>query len=290
MEPRVLKSKIDPSVNFVWDIDEKQAIEARYVRRHDDYVACYLSTQTGCAQACRMCHLTFTGQNDPRDVTLQELIVQVKTVMDYVPDTKAKTVHYNFMARGEPLSSQVLLGWSEQIFLKLGHIARKKGLLPRILISTIMPEDLPDSLVKLFPTIHPEIYYSLYSMSPDFRRRWMPKAMDPDQALDMLTEWQRHTKKIVRIHHALIRGENDSWTEICSDTREIAHAVRKRGLRADFTLVRYNPPSERHGSEPDEGTYWAYAASLQAELPMSRIKIIDRVGFDVAASCGMFVS
>lgn len=292
MQPRVLKSEIDPSVNFVWDVAPGEALEARYVRRHENYVACYLSTQTGCAQACRMCHLTATGQNHPRDAKFDEVVDQARTVLDYYHQTKpgAKTVHYNFMARGEPMDSLLIVNESQRLFLRLGEMAAEYGMIPRFLVSTIMPTSIPFSLEQLFPTVHPEIYYSLYSMDPKFRKRWLPRAMPPENALDLLTEWQRHTKKIVRIHHALIRGENDNWVGNFSDVRQIAQAVRERGLRADFTLVRYNPPGEKYGSEPDQETYQRYAAELQTELPMSRIKTIDRVGFDVAASCGMFVN
>lgn len=288
MEPRVLKSEIDASTNFVWDVGEKQALEARYVRRHEEYVACYLSAQTACAQACRMCHLTFTGQNKPRDATFDEIVEQAEVVLDYYRRTQplgANTVHYNFMARGEPLDSLVILNDSQKLFLHLAETARQCGIVPRFLISTIMPENLPYSLVDLFPTVHPEFYYSLYSMNEGFRRKWLPRAMAPEKALGMLAEWQRHTKKIVRIHHALIADENDDSVE---EALKIRAAVDKVGLRADFTLVRYNPPSERHGKE--SGQYEDYARTLQDFFPESRIKTVQRVGFDVAASCGMFVS
>ena len=206
-------------------------------------------------------------------------------VLDYIPDEpKAQTIHYNFMARGEPLTSAVMLKNGQIILLELGRLAQDKGLLPRFLISTIMPKSLPDSLVNLFPTVHPEFYYSLYSMDPKLRKRWLPRAMDPYKALKLLAEWQRHTKKIVRIHHALIQGENDG----CQEAINIAEAVSDVGLRADFTLVRYNPPSERHGQESEK--YEDYAGVLQDCFPHARIKIIDRIGFDVAASCGMFVT
>ena len=52
------QSRLDASVNFVRDVDVGR-IEARYVRRTDDYVVVYLSSQTGCRQACRMSSSTF---------------------------------------------------------------------------------------------------------------------------------------------------------------------------------------------------------------------------------------
>ena len=282
---RVLRSQIDASINYVQEIGPGEALEARYVRRRPEYVACYISCQTACRQSCKMCHLTFTGQNKPRDATRNEMYDQALRVLDSIPaGEQPSVVHYNFMARGEPLVSKVILEESESLFMSLGRLAQSKGMFPRFLISSIIPADLPRSFTDLFPIVQPEIYYSLYSMDPGFRRRWLPKAMDPGMALDMLTDWQRQTKKIVRIHYALIEGENDRWDDVV----DISVAVKKRGLRADFTLIQYNPPSDRHGKESDR--YEKYIDIIQSILgERTRTKIIDRVGYDVAASCGTFI-
>ena len=66
-------SSVDASVNWVREADIGR-VEARYVRRSDDYFVVYLSSQTGCVQACRMCHLTASGQTQLRNVTLDELL------------------------------------------------------------------------------------------------------------------------------------------------------------------------------------------------------------------------
>lgn len=288
-EPKVLKSELDPSVNFVWEQGDGQAIEARYVRRHPEYVACYLSTQTACEQACRFCHLTATGQNKPEEVHMMDLVWQADRVLSHYKevskDNPAQVVHYNFMARGEPMSNPWFVHTNQTALQDLAHCAINYGLLPRFLVSTILPETLdPEKpLRQYFPVIQPEIYYSLYSMKPEFRKRWIPRAMDPMLALQLLTDWQKHSKKIIRIHHALIKDQNDGL----SDAEEILEAVEKVGLRTDFTLVRYNPPTERHGEESP--SYEDYAGILR-HSGKHRVKVIQRVGFDVAASCGMFVN
>ena len=75
-------SEQDASVNWDRPADVGR-IEARYVRRSSDYVVVYLSSQTGCAQGCRMCHLTATGQTRLRDATIEEMLEQARTVLDY---------------------------------------------------------------------------------------------------------------------------------------------------------------------------------------------------------------
>ena len=286
---KTLISQIDSSVNFVTNLGPGQALEARYVRRHEDYLACYISSQTACAQACRFCHLTATGQNKPRNASVDEMLEQANTVLNYYKEhmSKAKHVHYNFMARGEPLDSTLVSNatTNQKLLFGLSEKALEFGLKPRILISTIMPTVVANiELEDMFPVLHPEIYYSLYSLDHSFRRRWLPRAMDPVQALDKLARWQRFTKKIIRVHHALIAGQNDSLDHAV----DIVNAVRTAGLKTDFTLVRYNPASPKHGEESP--SYTAYAQILREQLPGVRVKVIERVGFDVQASCGMFVN
>lgn len=283
---RVEASTVDASVNFVRQLDVGQ-IEARYVRRTDDYVVVYLSSQTGCRQACRMCHLTATGQTRLRDVTLDELVEQAEVVLDhYRGAAPARSVHFNFMARGEPLANPVVVHQSGELFDALWQRAKASGLRARFLVSTILPRELGSKpLEDVFDRYHPELYYSLYSTDEAFRRRWLPKALPVDEALDRLAAWQRATYKIIKIHYAFIAGENDGE----ADVHAVCDALEARGLYAHVNIVRYNPPSARHGLEPPEAVLQRNAAIFAARLPRARVRVIPRVGFDVHASCGMFV-
>src|SRR5262249_11085028 len=136
-------SRQDASVN--WDrLAEVGRIEARYVRRCPDYVVVYLSSQTGCAQGCRMCHLTATGQTRLRDVTHEEFLEQAETVLDHSGRAAppARAVHFNFMARGEPLANEVLLAHADELLGDLARRAVALNLRPRYLVSTIFPREL----------------------------------------------------------------------------------------------------------------------------------------------------
>ncbi len=73
----VLHSYEDKSVNFVFD----NMLEARFVRRVEDYFIVYLSSHDGCNKACRFCHLTQTKQTSFNETTLEEYLIQAKTVL-----------------------------------------------------------------------------------------------------------------------------------------------------------------------------------------------------------------
>jgi 23S rRNA (adenine2503-C2)-methyltransferase len=281
------QSTQDASVNWDRPVDVGR-IEARYVRRCPDYFVVYLSSQTGCDQGCRMCHLTATGQTRLRDVTRAEFLEQADAVFDYYQRAAlpARTVHFNFMARGEPLASPVLLSNADELLGNLAERAVALNLRPRCLVSTIMPKVLGERLLEdVFVSRHPEIYYSIYSVSESFRRRWLPKALPVNEALDRLASWQRSTYKVCKIHYAFIAGENDAE----ADVHAICDELECRKLMVHVNIVRYNPfDPRRHGVEPPEEVIQRNAQIYQSRLPYARVRVIPRVGYDVHASCGMF--
>ncbi len=280
-------SSQDASVNWDKPADVGR-IETRYVRRCPDYFVVYLSSQTGCDQGCRMCHLTASGQTSLRDVTYDEFVQQADIVLDHyrTAGPPAKSVHFNFMARGEPLANPVLLENADDLLGELAQRAIDLGVRPRYLVSTIFPRDLGDRCLEdIFMRYHPEIYYSIYSVREHFRRRWLPKSLPVEQALDRLAAWQRATYKICKIHYAFIAGENDSE----ADVHAICDALESRRLMVHVNIVRYNPlDPRRHGIEPPEEILQRNAEIYRSRLPYARVRVIPRVGYDVYASCGMF--
>lgn len=282
----------DRSVNYVDDLGSKQALETRYVRRTDDYFIAYLSTQTACSQGCKMCHLTLTDQTVGRDATIQELLTQFRCILDHEKQcAKAegreiiKTVHVNFMARGEPLANQIL---DDHALRRLADEAYENGYNPKFLLSTIMPRNKGKfklfSLEERFYSVQPEICYSLYSTNEHFRKQWLPAAVPVHVALDELAAWQKFSMKLVKIHHALIRGENDSLSE----ARKICEELNKRRMRVNINLVQYNAfdtSSEVATTAKYEEIARVYRSCLSFD---TIVQIVPRVGQDVKASCGMF--
>lgn len=283
-----LVSQEDASTNFIFDVDPAGKLEARYVRRESGYFAAYLSSQGGCRQACRMCHLTATKQTKATNATLEQYLQQARVVLEHydAKGPKAKIVHYNFMARGEAFDNPNFIAQGEALFHELGWESKRRGLIPRFLISTIMPTSFAgDSLSNIFPLIHPEIYYSIYSVRDSFRKKWLPKAMPFEDALVTLRKYQENTKKIIKLHWAFIAGENDSQEDVVM----LCHEIRRSGVRVDIAIVRYNPYGPEYGCETPEFVIDHHAELMKMYLPFSKIKKITRVGRDVKASCGMFV-
>lgn len=288
-----LHSKEDNSVNFVEVTKDKGAFESRYVCREDDQIIVYLSSHTGCNKSCRFCHLTQTNQTQMVEASVEDLTAQAYRVMDHFDcldeeeKEKFKKVNFNFMARGEPLANQVVLRKWSQISDSLGDLAKSKNLTPKYNISTIMPTEMASrSLQDVFgKDENVVIYYSLYSLKSPFRRKWLPKAINPIEALNKLSDWQQITGKIPVLHWCFIEDENDDYETM----QDIVRAVITRGLKVKFNLVRYNPFSHYQGKESNDETLKRNFEYLANAFGQNGSQIVPRVGYDVKASCGMFV-
>jgi adenine C2-methylase RlmN of 23S rRNA A2503 and tRNA A37 len=202
----------------------------------------------------------------------------------------ASRININWMARGEPLFNTLLrsTSWSKTTEYLWGKLPCH--LKANFNISTIMPngfsylEDLPVPDPRVGKT---RLYYSLYSMDKGFRKRWLPRTRNPQSALETLAAWQqRHLDDTELIlHWAFIKGQNDSEETVA----DIVRAVKNSGAKVRFNVVRYNPFSPDQGEESDLETIEARFEQLKACALVPGSKIVGRVGFDVHASCGMFV-
>lgn len=286
----ILHSHEDKSVNFVFD----NWLEARFVRRTQDYFIVYLSSHDGCNKSCRFCHLTQTGQTSFNETTLEQYIEQARTVLNYYDEIiktqgAAERVNFNFMARGEPLANKTLLNNAKELFEKLENLATERGLSANFNVSTIFPEEIKNiDLVDVFKDVKQNfgIYYSLYSVDEYFRKRWLPKAINYQVALGKLEKLQQHTHAKIAFHWAFIKNENDQKESIEKLKKELS----KYNIHAKFNLVRYNPYSSNQGTESDESTLQMNFDELNYFFNNPSSRIVPRVGFDVKASCGMFVS
>ena len=118
-------------------------LEARFVRRTDDYFAVYVSSHSGCNQACRFCHLTATKQVGMSPAALDDLLTQADAVFGYYDQQirtgsqpRAQRVNINWMARGEPLLNDTLVvNGGKELLDALAFRARSRRLHPSRVVS-----------------------------------------------------------------------------------------------------------------------------------------------------------
>lgn len=282
------RSVYDTSVNWTSPTEDGGMLECRYVRRSQDYFIAYVSSHSGCRQACRFCHLTQTGQVMFRETPIPEIHAQIEKVFTYydAQNAPAERVNINFMARGEPLSSRELMARFAQFADPVLKAASQRMIAPMFNISSIFPQDAAGlDLVDTFGAAPVTIFWSLYALDPVFRRRWLRRAEDPEIVMQKLLRWQEKSQGKVVLHWALIEGENDRD----ADLADIRDFVARSGLDARLNLVRYNPHSEKSGREAEDARYEAALDIIGPVMNVPGSRIVPRVGYDVKASCGMFM-
>ncbi len=280
----VLKSDIDESVNFIKELQVGK-FEARYVRREENKASFYVSVQSGCNQGCRMCHLTKTKQTRYTNTTADDIIEQLKPVVAHYKKTvPANIIHINYMARGEFFDNPNV---NKEFLEKISSYLDDEGINNHIhLISTIVPTSLNTTINLEDPignllTKRCRVYYSFYSTDPVWRHKWFPKAVSYTEALDLLRLYADKGGE-VRIHLPFIKGQNDSEEEV----RNIVRAVRDSKLKCKFNIVRYNDFDGTYQESDYENIL--FLSNIITEYGYS-VKVVTKVGEDVAASCGMFV-
>lgn len=301
MQGRVLKSSTGPSINWVQRYG-KGTIETRYVKR-GNYIIGYVSSHSGCKMGCKFCYLTNQSQTTFDHVSPIEYNNQLGLVLNHYANLMANgmepvnRININFMARGDPMANKYIIGSYPSIWREMNARASAMKLKAKVNISTIMPRVLHGhDLREVFGganTTPPHLYYSLYSVNPTFRAKWLPNALPVETALGMLKDYENKMKdKIpnpVVFHWALIGGENDNP----DDAWETAKVLRKYKFDSKFNLVQYNPHplSNSVESNNNEKIFSIIADAVESGKDgVGFSRIVPRVGPDVYTSCGMFVN
>lgn len=283
---RLLKSKKEATRNWIIPVSNnpKQVFEARYVRRPGK-ISAYVSSAAGCFRRCKMCYLTDQEQFGGRQATKNDYIEQMKTIMLHhrgCRDLESKKCNVNLMARADALDNIHFRKDYDEIYDQWKKSVQEAGLdKMQVNVSSIIPRNI--TCIPKFKG-NTVFYYSMYSVDPSFRRKWLPQAKEVHEALKLVQRWQQSMSKPVVIHGAFIAGENDSE----KDVREMCETVKvKHGIQARFNIVRYNPPPSLQGKSKECEHLEELRIWIKDYMPC---KVIPRVDPQVYASCGMFVN
>lgn len=294
-----LNSVEDASINWVTPAPNGLFFESRLVERENGHYIVYVSSQSGCSQKCKFCHLTQTGQvTNISNAVVEDMREQVLSALlglkEYIDAGRlVNRLSIAFMARGEPL---------DRMHFIENFVEFKELVIPRLLenfglssvpvkykISTIFPRNRSKDFLKLTQELYKHVdttlYWSIYTLDHSFRNRWLPNASDPYLLLPMLGEYYRDTGKLVT-HSAWIEGENDGEEQVS----ELAGFLGDNFPGIRFNHVAYNPYYRQGGAVGKESSHEIIERNnnILKDHGIS-VKSIKRVGRDVKASCGMFV-
>jgi 23S rRNA (adenine2503-C2)-methyltransferase len=188
-----------------------------------------LSTQIGCAVACRFCATGRMGLT--RNLTAAEILAQLDWV---AAESKRKQVRLRnvvFMGMGEPLHNyQQLVAALEVILAPRGY-----GLGPtHITVSTAGITERMLALARGYPLVRQAL--SLHSAIPEKRRQLVPKATADMRLLrETIGDLNRlQPKSPVWLEYVLLQGINDMPEDLAALIDFCA------GLRVELNIIPYN--------------------------------------------------
>lgn len=261
----------DGTIKRLYQLADGLLIESVLMPYDDGRRTACISTQAGCAMACRFCA---TGQMGwQRHLDEAEILEQ------------AWRFHAELLARGERLSNVVLMGMGEPFHNYEASIGAVRRLCAELGIGQ---RHITISTVGIVPAIRRfaeeglqvKLAISLHAATDEARTPLLPvnRRWPIDELMAACRDYQQRSGRRISFEWALIAGQNDSQEE----ARRLARLLR--GLSCHVNLIPLNPTGGFEGGpSPDEAAR-AFAARLEAQGIPATVRL--RRGIDIDAGCG----
>ena len=260
----------DGAEKFLFRLEDGCAIETVLIPDRNRSTVC-LSSQVGCALACRFCATGAMGFR--RNLTVGEIVGQLVFLRELYGDDCFTNVV--FMGMGEPLLNYENLVNALRIMCSSSglRIAAKRtcvstsGIVPKI-------RELADSGLKALLAV------SLNAATQEKRYEIMPVAesYNLEELIEAVRYYTARTGRRVAFEDVLLEGFNDGEEDILALSRLV------RGIPCKINLLSYNPVQGLgFGCPSDEKVDW-FAKKLHPRAPAVTVR--KSRGRDIGAACG----
>lgn len=253
------------SEKILFGLPDGYAIESVLIRRHDGYTAC-ISSQVGCAFACRFCASGQAGLK--RNLSPGEIVEQVVRL-------GPKVNRIVFMGIGEPLNNY------DNVLKAIRILRDRDGLdfpTTGITLSTI---GIPKGLKALREEhLAINLTISLHATTQEMRARLIPGAAKHDitEVVARALSWAERHHRTVTFVYLVLPGLNDTR----ADLQRLCQMLADQPAR--INLMRWNPVDGVALKRTDDRTLALFRAGLErAGVPTV---VRDTQGRDITAACG----
>ena len=270
-------SQLDGATKLIFRTGDGLLIESVLLRAGTGRTSLCISSQVGCAAACRFCA---TGQMGiARNLSTAQILDQVVQANQLLRDEDRRVRNIVFMGMGEPLhnpanvteaitalSSPLLFDYSPQ----------------RLLVSTV---GIPDEMVRLddqFPQVN--LALSLHSADQVERQELIPlaKSVSLTRLRETLLQLKLSTKRRIMIEYLMLAGRTDRD----SDAEKLIAFLKN--IPAHVNLIPYNSidgADHLTGSTQEARERFGHRLK-EAGFPVT---IRYSLGADIAAACGQLI-
>jgi 23S rRNA (adenine2503-C2)-methyltransferase len=306
---RVLKTEVsvDGTRKFLFELEDKHTLESVLIPEEDRSTLC-ISSQVGCAQACRFC-LTGSG-GFRRNLEAFEIADQVSsvekmlamesksgrlksTVLEDGRRDRAGALHAASRAvevlrdRTRLITNIVLMGMGEPLAnfdnvvkaLKIITADKGLGFSPRRV--TLSTDGLVPEIEKLGSSgMKVNLAVSLNATTDEVRDRIMPvnRRYPIKELLAACGRFPLDERRRITFEYALLREVNDSE----ADALRLAKLLR--GIRCKVNLIPFNPFPGSEFRRPDDLTVRRFQKILLDHHYTAPVR--ESRGRDISAACG----
>ncbi len=272
LEPAWIARSADGTVKHLWRLDDGEQVESVLIPAGDRLTLC-LSSQAGCALACRFCATGHFGFR--RQLRAAEIVAQYRDSARFAEEEWERPItNVVYMGMGEPLAN------ADAVFASLAALHEGFGLgARRITVSTV---GLVPGILRLAERPEPfGLAVSLHAATPELRRALMPveRRYPLPELLEAVRTYQEGKGRRVSFEYTLIDGVNDA--------PELAEALAERvaGLLCFVNLIPFNPIPDRPDWTPSPAERIARFARVLHRRRVSAA-VREPRGRDIAAACG----
>jgi len=280
----VTASAVDPFVKYLFETADAHRIEAVRIplEVRGRHTVC-VSSQAGCALACRFCATGRLGL--ARNLETWEIVEQVRVVRLGLDPADGRRLHgVVFQGMGEPLASL------DRVLAAIAVMTEPSALALDPRRMTICTVGLPSGIRRLAveaPRVRLAI--SIGSADPATRRRLMPieEVHSLEEVLAAAVEHAHATRLRSLWAYTLLSGVNDEPADARALARLANDFADRAGLAPRVTLIPYNaidePGADPFTRSPIERE-WAFREALWDQGVYAHRRYSG--GADVAAACG----
>lgn len=252
----------DGSSRLLVELADRQMVESVLLPRD----GLCISSQVGCAVGCTFC---MTGKSGLlRQLSSAEMVAQV--VLGRRRRAVKKVV---FMGMGEPAHNL------DNVLEAIDLLGTEGGIGHRNLVfSTVgdprVFERLPQQRVR------PALALSLHTTDAELRQRLLPRAprIDPERLMELGEAYARTIDYPIQYQWTLLRGINDSQTELDNILRLF------KGKFAVLNLIPYNSLEADEYQRPDGERIVEIVRYLHSRGVLTKVR--NSAGQDVDGGCG----
>lgn len=276
------RSQLDPFVKLALRTEDQHLVEAVRIplERSGRFSAC-VSSQVGCALACRFCATGTLGLS--RNLAAWEMVAQVHALRASLRrDGSVGRIHgVVFQGMGEPLANFDAVAQAIEVLSEPSALAIDAR---NITVSTA---GLPNGILRLareLPKVR--LALSLHAARVAVRAQLLPieRAHPLATVLDASVEHARLTGLSPLWAITLLRDRNDSVDDARA-LADLSHDFRARaGKPPRISLIPYNHVPDLPFERTLDSTFEAFRAELRSAGVGSHVRYSG--GSDVAAACG----